>query len=380
MSTVALDLPALDRLVEELLRSSGALGEHAVGLYQDLGATGVSTDPARRVGAVATWCYDQAQVVRRRVEAARAAEALALSAADPPSVPSGGGGGFGGWLSDRVDDVGDVAGDLRDGAEGLAGEVVDRGSEVLDAAGGWTADRWADAAAALDGAADDVVGAFDDAVHWVGGALDDAGGWVDEHLSGVRDWIGDHADVLRLVGDLLSETGKALVAVGATLAALSAAAGFFSFGIGWLGELPAGAILTVGFLLWSAGEGVDTAVDWGEGEVDGQGLLTGVVVEVVGSLGLGRLLTHAGRLLEPLLPRLRRWVDDLASRGDGDSPALPDPGDTPPLPGPPAPREWPTDPQPGTPEYDLGFDPAINKFRRGEYETSIRIMEERGVS
>lgn len=43
------------------------------------------------------------------------------------------------------------------------------------------------------------------------------------------------------------------------------------------------------------------------------------------------------------------------------------------------PREWPENPAPGTREHDLGYDPAVGKFRPSEYQTATRIADERGV-
>lgn len=98
--------------------------------------------------------------------------------------------------------------------------------------------------------------------------------------------------------------------------------------------------MTIGFALWGAGAAVDTAVDWGEGKVDGRGLLTGVVVEVVSSIAAGKVLKTAGKALEPLLPRVRRWVDDLLRRDRDAGPGAPLPEpvqpDPPGLPGGPA--------------------------------------------
>jgi hypothetical protein len=42
-------------------------------------------------------------------------------------------------------------------------------------------------------------------------------------------------------------------------------------------------------------------------------------------------------------------------------------------------RTWPDDPEPGTWEHSLGFDPDVGKLRVSEYHTAIHIMEERSV-
>jgi hypothetical protein len=70
--------------------------------------------------------------------------------------------------------------------------------------------------------------------------------------------VAEHAGGLRVLAKALRWVGMALVAVGAALAVLSLAAGVFSFGIGWLGEIPAGAVLGAGMVLWGAGDTLDT--------------------------------------------------------------------------------------------------------------------------
>lgn len=42
-------------------------------------------------------------------------------------------------------------------------------------------------------------------------------------------------------------------------------------------------------------------------------------------------------------------------------------------------HDWPEQPEPGTWEYLLGWDPEPKKFRLNEYRTAVRIIEERGV-
>lgn len=48
-------------------------------------------------------------------------------------------------------------------------------------------------------------------------------------------------------------------------------------------------------------------------------------------------------------------------------------------PAPTQPRAWPDQPEPGTWEHSLGYDPDAKLWRPVEYRTAIRIMEERGV-
>lgn len=42
-------------------------------------------------------------------------------------------------------------------------------------------------------------------------------------------------------------------------------------------------------------------------------------------------------------------------------------------------RSLPMNPEPGTPEYELGFDTAVGRFRPAEYETARRLVQELGV-
>ena len=49
------------------------------------------------------------------------------------------------------------------------------------------------------------------------------------------------------------------------------------------------------------------------------------------------------------------------------------------VPEPRRPRAWPDHPAPGTPEYELGWDPAVKQFRPVEYRTATLLSEHRGV-
>ncbi|NCT91834.1 hypothetical protein GXB85_12850 [Cellulomonas sp. APG4] len=42
-------------------------------------------------------------------------------------------------------------------------------------------------------------------------------------------------------------------------------------------------------------------------------------------------------------------------------------------------RLLPDDPEPGTFEYSLGFDPSVNQFREGEYRTARWLVEVHGL-
>ncbi len=159
--------------------------------------------------------------------------------------------------------------------------------------------------------------------NWFADHWEKAGHWVDEHAAGLRDWIAEHANVLRTIAGVMRVVGQALVAFAAALAALSAAAGFFSFGIGWLGEIPAGLLFMIGSGLWGAGDALDTVVDWGEGKIDGSGMLWRVGL----ALGLaavgGPLIKLGGKALLKLLERtgmdkkIAEFVERLLGRARG---------------------------------------------------------------
>jgi len=89
----------------------------------------------------------------------------------------------------------------------------------------------------------------------------------------------------------------------------------------------------------------------------------------------------------------REFLDDPAAwlarrraamRGDRGAVELPGGGRRPNPPGARAadhpPRSWPDNPEPGTPEYDLGWDPAVQRFRAPEYRTAARVMDDYDVT
>ena len=87
---------------------------------------------------------------------------------------------------------------------------------------------------------------------------------------------------------------------------------------------------------------------------------------------------------------VREYLDDpaafLARRRaalEGDRGSIELPGRKPDVPGTAAdhpPRSWPDNPEPGTPEYDLGWDPAVQRFRPPEYRTAARVMDDYDVT
>jgi hypothetical protein len=147
--------------------------------------------------------------------------------------------------------------------------------------------------------------------NWFADKLEKAGNWIDENLAGLRDWIGEHAGILRTIAKGMRIVGIALVGIGAALAALSAVAGFFSFGIGWLGELPAGGIMTAGFALWGGADALDKAVDWGERKIDGRQLIVEGSLAAATSFPAGRVIKIGDKAIRDFGPavakKAREW-------------------------------------------------------------------------
>jgi len=152
---------------------------------------------------------------------------------------------------------------------------------------------------------------------WLAGNLEDAGRWLSARLDDLKDFAAEHASGLRLLAKGLRWVGMALVAIGAALAAVSFVAGFFSFGTGWLGEIPAGAVLGTGMILWGAGDALDTTVDWAEGRISGRAFAFRAGFAVATAFAGGVAVKLGGKLLDKLAPelagRLRRWIDDVVS-------------------------------------------------------------------
>lgn len=180
--------------------------------------------------------------------------------------------------------------------------------------------------------------------NWFSDHWEKAGHWIDEHGEGLRTWLAQHAGILRTIATVLKVVGIALMAVAAVLAAISAVAGFFSFGIGWLGEVPAGTLFLIGSALYGGGDALDIAVDWGEGRIDGTGLmwragltlvlsLAGGAVVKIGGKAVLRVLRESGadkkivQFVEGLLGRVRRREDEPRTGRPGQAPDKPvDPG------------------------------------------------------
>jgi hypothetical protein len=150
---------------------------------------------------------------------------------------------------------------------------------------------------------------------WLAGKWEDGRRWVSDRVDDLRNFVAEHASGLRMLAKVLRWVGMALVAVGAVLAALSFVAGVFSFGIGWLGEIPAGAVLGAGMILWGVGDTIDTTVDWAEGRISGREFAFRAGFAVVTAFAGGVVVKAGGKVLDELAPRvgenLRRWVDDI---------------------------------------------------------------------
>lgn len=175
--------------------------------------------------------------------------------------------------------------EVLEAAQRTAGAVRAAGRTSPTADQGWLADKW------------------EDGRRWAAGRLDD-----------LKQFVADHAHGFRSLAKALRWAGMALVAIGATLAAISFVAGLFSLGIGWLGELPAGAIMAAGFALWGAGDALDSTVDWAEGRIDGRELVFRAGLAIVTSVAGGALLKLGAEALERLGPRLRRWAGEALRR------------------------------------------------------------------
>lgn len=155
--------------------------------------------------------------------------------------------------------------------------------------------------------------------NWFSDKTEKAGRWVDENLGGLRDWIGEHAGVLRGIASAMRVVGIALAAVGAVIVALGAVASLT--GIGALAGVPGMgvgmAMVGAGFGLMGAADTMDTAVDWGEGKIDGQQLvvegLTNGAISVLSLAGVGVLAQGAKQAFKHMPESWQRKADDWLS-------------------------------------------------------------------
>jgi hypothetical protein len=155
---------------------------------------------------------------------------------------------------------------------------------------------------------------------WLADSWHDVTSWVSDPLEDLKDFVAEHASGLRLLAKGLRWVGIAMVAIGAAVAAISFVAGYFSLGIGWLGEIPAGALIGVGMALWGAGDTLDTTIDWAEGKVGGREFLFRAGFAVLTAFAGSAVAKLSGKALDRLAPelaeKLRRWIDDLVKPAD----------------------------------------------------------------
>lgn len=106
--------------------------------------------------------------------------------------------------------------------------------------------------------------------------------------------MAEHAQVFRGLAKALQAVGMVLVAVGAVLALLG-------FG---------GAFMAAGFLLWGAGDALDSTVDWAEGKITGKQLAFRAGTAILLSVAGGAAAKAGVMALERFGPRLGRWFSD----------------------------------------------------------------------
>ena len=159
---------------------------------------------------------------------------------------------------------------------------------------------------------------------WLAGKWEGLQRWGSDRLADLKGFIAEHAEVFRFIADALRAVGMVLVGVGVLVAAVSFVAGFFSFGTGWLGEIPAGTLIATGMVLWGVGDALDTTVDWAEGEISGTELLLSAGTSIALALGGAVVVKLGGKLFRKLAPdlyeRFAKWIDNLRN---GPDPALP---------------------------------------------------------
>jgi hypothetical protein len=225
----------------------------------------------------------QGRMAGVRADAEQTFSALARASADPSDLR-----GLQEALDDQFTAAAGVRAQVLEAAQRAAAGIRAAGRSSPTAAQGWLADKW------------------EDATRWLSNRADD-----------LRSFVAEHASGLRMLAKVLRWVGMALVAVGAALAALSFVAGVFSFGIGWLGEIPAGAVLGAGAILWGAGDALDSTVDWAEGRISGREFAFRAGFAVATAFAGGLAVKFGGKVLDKLAPRvaekLRRWVDGVVS-------------------------------------------------------------------
>jgi hypothetical protein len=118
--------------------------------------------------------------------------------------------------------------------------------------------------------------------------------WLSDRVDDLKGFVAEHAEVFRGLAKAMQVVGMVLVAVGAVLAVLG-------FG---------GAFMVAGFLLWGAGDALDSTVDWAEGKITGRQLAFRAGTAIVLSVAGGAAARAGIKALERFGPRLGRWFSD----------------------------------------------------------------------
>ena len=135
--------------------------------------------------------------------------------------------------------------------------------------------------------------------NWFEDRWEKARRWTSERLDDLKGFMAAHAGFFRGLAKVLRVVGVALVAVGAVLAV---------FGVG-------GAVMAAGFLVWGAGDVLDTTVGWAEGRISGRELLVSAGLTLGLSFVGGGAAKLGAKALERMGPRLRQLVADAGQAG-----------------------------------------------------------------
>lgn len=187
----------------------------------------------------------------------------------------------------------EAAAQLKAAAEALIGEAEQQEGTSSAAGGGNPfAGARAPGHATASGPLDALIGGVKDGFRKVANVWDDvtgkAGRWLDEHGAAVRKFLGEHVNLLRGFQKVANVVGPALMAAGGLVMAAGVFTGPGELALGPIG----GALMTAGGWVWGAGDLAGTAADWGEGTIDGQGVVKQAAATVALSaipLGLGKL-------------------------------------------------------------------------------------------
>ncbi|WP_146847740.1 hypothetical protein [Cellulomonas terrae] len=229
-------------------------------------------------------------------------------------------------------------------------EADRQATETSDPIASWFEDRFAELDTSVQNGFDWLVDTWDRAVEtgaelgdWWEATTADLGGWIDECLVDVRELIGRHVAVFRFLADACRVLGWVVVAFGvvltvglAVIGAMGGSALGAVFGIG-VGAVPGGGagalagaavglkVLGAGFAMFSVGDFLDVAADWGEGTTDGQDLLRQGSLEITLALcsliGIGVF----AKILHKVVHGLPDHVNDRVGGPPTDVPPLPEP-------------------------------------------------------